>query len=683
MFVENGQYLQAFLDESFENVQILNTICLKIEQTSPVDEDFAAMFRAAHTLKGMCATMGFSHMANLTHKLEDALGFWRQHPHRLTGEAIDLIFGAIDALEQDLEMVRDGSADTPAHDELVARLAAAVAAPDGAGSGEVAAALAPAADRTALNVDETVQAAVEQCLQMGLAVGVITVHLDERCQMKGPRAIMVTRVLENHGHCLACSPPAEALESGTFSENTLAFLVALESDVDGCVERIRNISEIHSVAFTPYDEWMRRASEQTSTVTAKASSATTSPSTHGNAEKGHGSARSERIERVERTIRVPVERLDVLMNHLSELVIDKTRLAALAQQVGNPEIRELANHLSRIASDLQTAVMSLRMVPVETLFQRFPRMVRDLAKTLNKGIRLEMSGVETELDRTVVDEMGEVLVHLIRNSADHGLESPEERISRGKPAEGTISLRAYSSGQNVFLEVADDGAGINVEKVLRRAVERGLISDAQAAKLTTQQVYNLLFESGFSTADKVSDISGRGVGLDAVRDKVESLGGRIDIESEPGRGTVFRIQLPLTLSILHSLLFTVDGDTFAVPLASVEEVVHATDATLKNVHGKVVLNYGDKIIPLLDLGEWFFGRPSAVERPWKVVVCKEGSRRIGLVVDRFVGQQEVVHKSLGSYLKDVPWFAGATILGDGKIALIVDVHALMRKLLES
>jgi two-component system chemotaxis sensor kinase CheA len=678
VLVENRQYLQAFLDESFENVQILNSICLKIEQASPVDDDFAAMFRAAHTLKGMCATMGFANMANLTHKLEDALGYWRQHPARLTSEAIDLIFAAIDALEEDLQSVADGSADTRPHEELIAQLTAAVAAGDSAGSGEVAATAAPAQSNAALVVDDAVQAAIDQCKQMGLLVGVLTVYLDERCQMKGPRAIMVSRALENHGQCLACWPPAEVMESGTFTEHTLTFLVALEADAEGCITSVQNISEIQSVAFTPYDEWAQRASAQSTATTNGASRAEAArSSTPGRAD------RTERVDKLDRTIRVPVERLDVLMNYLSELVIDRTRLAALAQQAGNAELKELADHLSRIASDLQSAVMSLRMVPVETLFQRFPRMVRDLAKTLNKAIRLEMGGMDTEFDRTIIDEMGEVLVHLIRNSADHGLEAPEERIARGKPAEGTIWLRAYSSGQNVYLEVADDGAGINVEKVVRRAVERGLISEAQAAKLTTKQVYELLFASGFSTADQVSDISGRGVGLDAVRDKVQALGGHIDIESERGRGTVFRIQLPLTLSVLRSLLFTVDGDTFAVPLGSVEEVVHATDAMLANVHGKVVLDHAGKLTPLLDLGEWFFGRPCAGDKPWKVVVCREGSRRIGLVVDRFVGQQEIVHKSLGTYLRDVPWFAGATILGDGSIALIVDVHAVMRNFLDS
>jgi two-component system chemotaxis sensor kinase CheA len=296
---------------------------------------------------------------------------------------------------------------------------------------------------------------------------------------------------------------------------------------------------------------------------------------------------------------------------------------------------------------------------------------------LDKEIYLEMSGLETEFDRTINDEMGEALVHLIRNSADHGLEETAERVKQGKPAAGTIALRAYASGQSVFIEVGDDGAGVNVERVRARAVERGIISESVANGLSNQQVYELLFESGFSTADTISDISGRGVGLDAVKRKVESLSGRVHIESNPGQGTTFRIQLPLTMSILQALLVLVDGDMFAIPLGSVEEVVQATDDQLRQVHGQTVLNYRDKLVPIFDIGDWMYGKSSLAKKPWKLVIVKEGSKRLAISVDGLMGQQEVVNKSLGDYLKSNVWFSGGAILGDGSIALILDTHALM------
>lgn len=678
--MDNLQYLQAFLDESLGNTQHLNALCLKIEQQPPTDEDFAAMFRAAHTLKGMSATMGFHQLANLTHKLEDALGFLRQHPRHLNGAVMDALFACIDALEQDLEVLREtGDEATSDHTALIERLDREVRGGRAGAREETAATSTTSAGIQVFKADETALAAAAQCREMGLAVGVLTVTLDQACQMKGPRAIMVNRRLEEHGHCLSCWPPADVLESGTFDENVLYFLAALETDVARCTQAISNISEVVRVTFVDLERW-NEAGQVASPAETLPLTENSAPDVSSAPVANVTTQKPERIEKIERTVRVPVERLDGLMNYLSELVIDKTRLSAIADQIGNSDLRTLSDHLSRVANELQSAVMSLRMVPVDTLFQRFPRMVRDLAKTLNKDIRLEMSGLDTEFDRTIIDEMGEALVHLIRNSADHGLESTEARLAAGKSATGTIFLRAYSSGQRVFIEVADDGSGIDVEKVRQRAVDRGILDAAKASKLARQEVYELIFESGFSTADQVSDISGRGVGLDAVRRKVESLGGSITVESEQGQGSTFRIQLPLTLSILQALLTVVDGDTFAVPLDSVAEVVSADETMLTTVHGRTVLNHGGKLIPILDAGDWLYGKPSTGVFPLQLVVCREGTRYVAVAVDQWIGQQEVVHKSLGNYLESVRWFAGATILGDGKIALILDVHALMNQL---
>jgi two-component system, chemotaxis family, sensor kinase CheA len=686
---ENAQYLQIFIDESQENIQLLNTVCLRLEETGGTDEDFAEMFRAAHTLKGMSATMGFEAMAHLTHRLEDTLSYMRANPERMSSEVIDVFFQSIDALETMLSNIQsDGTEGESRWEDLIQRLQRLV---DGREQDEVAATMTHPATASVGSEDLPVTPELYDMLSQlhagGLCAGYLRVKLAEDCIMKGPRAIMVVRAIDGFGDILSCHPSTEEIEAGSF-DGQLTFLVALrENDDSGLLTAVRSVSEVAEATWKP---WEGGAKGTTSTQAAPKETSGLGEANKTSEDSGHRES-APRMERakpgatthtkspVDRTIRVPVERLDTLMNLLSELVIDKTRLAALANEIGSPELKEVTDKLSRVANDLQSSVMALRMVPVEALFQRFPRMVRDLSRSLGKDIRLEMSGLETEFDRTVIDEMGEVLVHLIRNAADHGLEQTDRRLKAGKPAHGTIQLRAYGAGQHVFIEVQDDGGGIDTAKVLHRAMERGLITASEAERMTQAQIHGLLFESGFSTADRVSDISGRGVGLDAVKSKVESLGGRIHIESVMGEGTTFRIQLPLTLSILQALLVQISGETLAIPLGNVEEVVAANESDIKNVHGRPLLCFRDKLIPILDAGQWLFGDPALAKAPWHFVICKSGHQTLAVAVHGLYGQQEIVNKSLGAYLQSVRWFSGATILGNGQIALIADVHAWMNQ----
>lgn len=669
--LDNLQYLQVFLDESLENTQLLNKVCLKMEQSSPEDNDFATLFRAAHTLKGMSATMGFTGMASLTHHLEDVLGHLRQHPEQMTSAFVDTVFSCIDALESALEEIRDtGAEGTTNHADLIGQLQFVLGGSSESAQAQVAATGALAEVPVVFDVDLDLSDMFQACQDRGLILGFLRVDLDETCVMKGPRAVMIGNAIDRHGECLQCKPGADEMEQGQFS-GPLQFLLALHSNEKDLVEEVAGISEVTHVEFAMYNPDAAAQSPAVSVGSQPGSKPVQSSSSQKVV------AKPERQEKMDRTLRVPVERLDSLMNLLSELVIDKTRLVELAQQSEFANLKDVSDHIARISNELQSAVMSLRMVPIDMLFQRFPRLVRDLSKSLNKDIHLEMSGMDTEFDRTIIDEMGEALVHLIRNSADHGLESTSDRVKHGKSKTGTIELRAYASGQSVFIEVADDGAGVNVERVRSRAVERGIITQAVADGLTDQQVYELLFASGFSTAETISDISGRGVGLDAVKSKVESLSGRVEIQSSKGQGTTFRIQLPLTMSILQALMVVIDGDVFAIPLGSVEEVVLASDEQLEQVQGQTVLNDRDHLIPILDAGDWMYGKPSLGEKPWQLVICKEGSKRVAIAVHELLGQQEVVNKSLGDYLKSNGWFSGGAILGDGSIALIVDTHALM------
>ncbi|SFU75415.1 chemotaxis protein CheA [Alicyclobacillus macrosporangiidus] len=694
--MENLQYLQAFLDESEENLQVLNELCLRVEQGAAADGDFAAMFRAAHTLKGMSATMGFQTMATVTHRLEDLLGVLRDHPERVSGACVDALFESLDVLSGLLERIRDaGNEAGVAAEETIGRLTRLHAELTGAAAPEVAvtASPSPAAQSALPAVSDSAARVLEAGHASGMATGWVVVSLDAGCVMPAARALLVMRELEQAGTCVQCEPDAERLQAGDIP-GPIAFLMAFEGEPEPVIEAIAQMPEVASVGYHPWIPGSPAAASSapaagtgTSAPIGPSPASASAPGAGGNgtgaagapgpaasAAKSEGDRPRAGGARADRTIRVPVERLDTLMNLLSELVIDRNRLGAIAAAADRADLRELSDHVARIAGELQSAVMSLRMVPIEYLFQRFPRMVRDLAKTLDKEIRLEMSGLETEFDRTIIDEMGEVLVHLIRNSADHGLEPPEDRRAAGKPEAGVIQLRAYASGQHVFIEVADDGRGIDVERVRRRAIERGLVDPVQAGHLSDEQVYEFLFASGFSTAETVSDISGRGVGLDAVRQKVESLGGRVEIESVRGQGTTFRIRLPLTLAMLEALLVEVAGHIFAIPLTAVEEVVAASSGNVRVVHGTRVLDDRGKLVPLVDVGTWLLGTEGGGR--W-LVVCREGNRRAAFAVERLLGQREIVHKSLGEYLAQVPWFAGAAILGDGGIALIADVHAWM------
>lgn len=678
--MENSEYLQAFLDESEENLQVLNTICLRLEEGLAEAEDFAVMFRAAHTLKGMSATMGFEAMAHLTHVLEDVFGALKQNPQLLRGGVNNLLFRAIDALEESMASIRAKGVEEPTNEVVIGQLqeflqpnsgqtghaetAASVVTPIRLASKSPAFELAPP--------DETVQTVFEQCIQSGIQVGALHVMLDSKCQLKGARSVLVFREVERNADCIACTPPAEVMEAGEF-DGPLIFYVALHGEDASLLEKaVSSVSEVEVATFSAWNVPSLGSSSNSS------SNSSSEEAIRPNSQEAATSTQpvaKQRAAQVDQTVRVPIERLDHLMNLLSELVIDRTRLSSLAAKHADRAVKDTTDHLARVTTDLQSVMMSMRMVPVDNLFRRFPRMVRDLAKALDKDIRLDMSGLDTEIDRTVSEEMGEALVHLIRNAADHGLETAPQRTAAGKPPHGTLTLRAYASGQHVYVEVADDGRGVHVDKVKQRAVQRGLISDAEASRLSDGEATMLLFRPGFSTAEAVSDISGRGVGLDAVKDKVASLGGHVSIESTRGAGTTFRIQLPLTLLILQALLVEADEEVLAIPLGSVEEALLVQEKDLRRVHGQTVLNYREHLIPVVDVGEWLSGRPALENFPWRMVVCGEGSKRIALGVHNLLGQQEVVHRSLGQYLRQVPWFAGATILGDGKIALIIDVHA--------
>ncbi|MEO2204046.1 chemotaxis protein CheA [Paenibacillus pabuli] len=692
--MDMNQYLSMFIDESNDHLQSLNENMLQLEG-NPEDLGIVqVIFRSAHTLKGMAATMGFEDLASLTHKMENVLDLVRNEKLKMQDYIFDTLFKSLDALEsmvQDITSGGEGKADVSA---IVASLQAIE-------SGEWTGGKTPAAAATtkpvesissAVDLDEFQYSVLDQSIAEGHRVFYIDVLVSEDSQLKGVRAYMVFDLLERSGEVVKSFPTVQDIEQEKF-ERSFSLYYITTKEAQELEKSILSISEIESAKVIQLDqETLQQMTNQAAAAveaetvaiaTAVSQEVATAVKTEEKpAEKpaAKPAAPTKQAAAPSRTIRVDIERLDVLMNLFSELLIDRSRLEQLASETGNNDLSDTVAHLSRVSSDLQNIVLKLRMVPVDTVFNRFPRMIRDLAKTLDKKIDLVITGAETELDRTVIDEIGDPLVHLLRNAVDHGVESIAERVAAGKPEMGTVNLRAFHSGNHVFIEIEDDGKGIYREKLLQTAIKRGVVTEEQGAKMSDDEVNQLLFAPGFSTADKISDISGRGVGLDVVKSKITSLGGNVTIHSTPGKGTNFSVQLPLTLSIIAAMLVRVGSEKYAVPLSSIVETAIVQREQVRNIHGNKMITFRESLIPYLSLNE-VFGVPDfndEDESETEIVVIRKGDRLAAVSVEEFIGQSEIVLKSMGTYLPSIEGISGATILGDGQVALIVDPNAFIK-----
>ena len=683
-----NQYLEMFIDESKEHLQACSEHLLELEKNP---EDLAIVgeiFRSAHTLKGMSATMGFEDLADLTHKMENVLDAIRNEKIKVTPEILDVVFESVDHLEemvQDIANGGDGKRDVQSTVELLKRIES------GETPSEVAATsvVAPVSDEQAaststtelvLTYDDFEKTVLHQSFEQGYKAYEISVALREDCLLKAARVFMVFEILEKNGDVIKSSPTVDKLEEEQFDSQFYVAYISKETAEDlqkkllkvSEVEKVE-VSEIATAVFQGVNgQEQATTPEQTAPVQEAEQQVKAT-------DKKSATINKTNVLTASKTIRVNIERLDVLMNLFEELVIDRGRLLSIAAEVNHSELSETVERMSRTMGDLQNIILTMRMVPVETVFNRFPKMVRQLSRDLNKKINLEIIGAETELDRTVIDEIGDPLVHLIRNSLDHGIENPEIRRQKGKPEEGTVQLRAYHSGNYVFIEIEDDGAGINRDKVLAKAIQKGVVSSEVANSLSDKQINELILASGFSTADVISDVSGRGVGLDVVKTTIESLGGNISIESTQNVGSVFSIQLPLTLSIISVMLVEIEKEIYAIPLSSIIETSIIRNSDILNAHNQKVIDFRGKVVPLVFLEEVFeVPRTELKDDEFhSVVIVRKGEKLAGLVVDSFIGQQEIVLKSLGNYLTNIFAISGATILGNGKVALIVDCNALM------
>lgn len=668
--MDMSQYLDIFIDESKEHLQTINERLLELEQTPGDMALVNEIFRSAHTLKGMSATMGFEDLANLTHQLENVLDGIRNQRLIVTPELLDVVFQAVDHLEAMIISIAsggDGKRDVGETVEQLKRIEQGEM-PNKPTAGEQ------------LPLEHTYGEfeyhVLQQAKDQGFSIYEIRVRLRKDCMLKAARVYMVFEQLNEAGEIVKSTPPADMLEEEKFDQEFLVTVVS-KTPADELRMRLMSISEIDEVeiAAVTVDEPSAKSGEQDDPEPPVSTAIGQVAATQTKAEAAEKLA----AKQAGKTIRVNIERLDMLMNLFEELVVDRGRLEQISRDLNHPELTETVERMSRISSDLQTIILNMRMVPVETVFNRFPRMVRQLARELGKKVRLDIIGAETELDRTVIDEIGDPLVHLIRNALDHGIEAPDIRVACGKPEEGTVKLRAYHSGNHVFIEIEDDGAGISREKVLQKAIDRGIVSAEEAAHLTDQQVYGLIFSPGFSTADRISDISGRGVGLDVVKSTIQSLGGTVTVDSQPGKGSLFSIQLPLTLSIISVLLVQIAAETYAIPLSSIMETALVKKEDIFSAHNQPVIDFRGKVVPLVRLKD-VFSVPNASDEGDAVaaVIVRKGEKLAALAVDSFIGQQEVVLKSLGNYLSSVFAISGATILGDGRVALIIDCNALVK-----
>ncbi|MEC1382004.1 chemotaxis protein CheA [Bacillus velezensis] len=671
--MDMNQYLDVFIDESKEHLQTCNEKLLLLEK-DPADLQLVHdIFRAAHTLKGMSATMGYTDLAHLTHLMENVLDAIRNGEMPVTSDWLDVLFEALDHLEEMVQSIIDGGDGKRDISEVSAKLDVN-AVHETAASAETAE--PPASEQqasTEWNYDEFERTVIEEAEEQGFSRYEITVSLNESCMLKAVRVYMIFEKLNEAGEVAKTIPAAEVLETEDFGTDfQVCFLT--KQPAEEIKELISGISEVENVeisAGAPLKTAEKpQAAEPVKEAPVKKTEKQPKPQAKTEEQPKHHSG--------SKTIRVNIERLDSSMNLFEELVIDRGRLEQIAKELDHNELTETVERLTRISGDLQSIILNMRMVPVETVFNRFPRMIRQLQKELNKKIELSIIGAETELDRTVIDEIGDPLVHLIRNSIDHGIESPEVRVNKGKPESGHVVLKAYHSGNHVFIEVEDDGAGLNRKKILEKALERSVITERDAETLEDNEIYELIFAPGFSTADQISDISGRGVGLDVVKNKLESLGGSVSVKSAEGQGSLFSIQLPLTLSIISVLLIKLEEETFAIPISSIIETAVIDKKDILQTHDREVIDFRGQTVPIVYLKKEFGITDSKQDADqFHVIVVKKGDKSTAFVVDSFIGQQEVVLKSLGDYLTNVFAISGATILGNGEVALIIDCNALI------
>lgn len=692
-----SQYLEIFIDETKEHLQSLNEQLLIIEKEPENTDTINEIFRAAHSLKGMAGTMGYKRMQKLTHQMENVFSEIRNGKMKVDANLVDVLFQCLDALEEYLDNIQEAADEGTNDNEPILKELEAIL------TGKAETPQQPQAAKEKEKPEEDSEGgideyksmvyaeferhAIQEAFDKKLKVFAITIQVDESCLLKAARAFLVFKSLEGIGEVIKSHPSVQDIEDEKFDQVFSVCLVT-DNDYDKVIGIIKNVSEIKEAVgqeITKLDDIISdKKDTPEESVQAAGAAKTDSKNTPAKAKddkKPAAKSKGESKSVVNRSVRVDIEKLDILMNLVSELIIAKNGLisASSDSESGNTQVfNEQIEYLERVTTNLHESVMKVRMMPIETVTNRFPRMIRDLSKKLDKKMELSMTGEDTELDRTVIDEIGDPLMHLLRNSADHGLETADVRAQRGKPEVGTVRLDAYQDGNNVVIEVSDDGNGIDVEGVKNSAINKGSITPEQAELMSDKEIIDLLFKPSFSTAKKVTDISGRGVGLDVVKTKIEALGGDIEVKTKLGEGSTFIIRLPLTLAIIQALMVELGDEKYAISIGSIQTIEDIPVQDIKYVQTKEVINLRGTVIPIIRLDKVLDIEPQEEKGNLTVIIVKKGDKLAGLVVDRLLGQQEIVIKSLGKYINNSSKIiSGATILGNGDVALIIDVNTLL------
>ena len=696
-----SQYLEIFIDESEEHLQTLSDCIMVLEKEPDNKDTINEVFRAAHSLKGMAGTMGFKRMQHLTHDMENVFQEVRSDHIKVTSGMIDLLFKCLDALEGYVDNIKSTSDEgTEDNEVIIKELNDFIAKTEGAeetGNTETSEAKEAAPESTQeekagqekIELTNDEKKAIREAESNGQHIYVMTVHIQKDCLLKAARAFLVFKAVEDFGQILVYRPSSQDIEDEKF-EFEFSFFLASEESEDKIVAVAKAVSEIEKVDAEEIhlDEYVKEAEAQEeqqakeATAEQKEAPAEAPKAAEKKAPAANAKKQTNAKPVTGRTVRVDIEKLDALMNQVSELIIAKNSLVSISSnesgEYQNQSFHEQIEYLERITTNLHESVMKVRMVPIESVVNKFPRMIRDLSRKLGKKMELYMTGEDTELDRTVVDQIGDPLQHLLRNSADHRLEDNATRVERGKPEVGSIFLKAFQEGNNVIIEVGDDGNGIDVAAVRDKAVERGVITAEQAENMSQKEIINLLFLPSFSMAKKITDISGRGVGLDVVKSNIEALGGDVEVRTQLGEGTTFIVRLPLTLAIIQALMVEIRDEKYAIALGSISNIESIPVNEIKYVQAQEVIHLRGAVIPLIRLDQ-VLDMEEKQEEPENltVVIVKKGDSLAGLVVDNLIGQQEIVIKSLGKYINNNKIISGATILGDGEVALILDVNTLM------
>ena len=670
--MDTSEYKDMFVEEAREHLQTLNQSLLDFEENPDNKDALNQIFRAAHTIKGMAATMNYDKIQKLSHKTEDALDLIRNGKLQVNSDIVDLIFSCFDGIEEMVEDIADHDSTDFNIDELIEKLDQIITGEKPTGKPKKEVEEAKVED---LSLDKKIEKKLVQQLKSKKHVYKLHVTVAESCMMKAIRAFLLIKKLNDDGAVVYSNPDLKAIENGEFDKGFDLYYVTQENKEE--VEQILNsVAELETKLVIPveYNDGKLQLIISEASLNKPESPKSTIGSQSTKTEKTSDVKASHKSVQ---TIRIGMDQLDHFMNLIGELVISKGRLTQIAQEHKLDDLTETIGTVDRLTTELQDKIMMIRMIPMKHIFNRFPRMVRDLAKKNGKKIDFNIEGEGIELDRTVLDEIGDPLVHLLRNSVDHGIETPEERKKKGKPEVGRIDLIAERTRNHVLITVRDDGKGIDPEVMKKIAVEKGLKTQEEVDAMDDKAALDLIWLPGFSSAKQITNISGRGVGMDVVKSTIERLNGTVELSTEVDKGTTFTLRLPLTMAIFKSLFVKSGDETYAIPISNIIETIKLDKKDIKTIKGKKTTVLRDTVLPLVSLRELLDTREVDDEIDSYAVVIQKDDKKIGLMVDQLVGEQEITIKNIGRSLKKTKGIAGVTITGDGRVIIVLDINTLI------